>query len=154
MCMARAVVVGKCHADKVESETWKKTWNLMRHSNRPLQTREAKLLLDQANIPHDTVCGIEEYKKTQAVLAPDYLIKVHSQHPKQGLVFTPQFKKQRNTKVDHLYWNGDNHYDCVTSVKALLGVLTTASIVTKNTIIKKITHVQMDVLHVTVTFHV
>ena len=28
---------------------------------------------------------------------------------------------QRNTKVIHLYWNGDNHYDCVTSVKALLG---------------------------------
>ena len=26
MCMARAVVVGKCHADKDESWTWKKNW--------------------------------------------------------------------------------------------------------------------------------
>ena len=86
-----------------------------------MQTREAKQLLDQANIPHDRVCGIEEYKKIQDVLAPDYLIKVHSRHPKQGLVFTPQFKKQRNTKVIHIYWNGDNHYDCVTAVTALLG---------------------------------
>ena len=90
MCMARAVVVGKCHADKDESETWKKTWKYIQESDRPLQTREAKKLLDQANIPHDTVCGIEEYKKIQDVLAPDYLIKVHSQHPKQGLVFTIQ----------------------------------------------------------------
>ena len=63
MCMARAVVVGKCHADKDESETWKKTWKHIQKSDRPLQTREAKQLLDQANIPHDTVCGIEEYKK-------------------------------------------------------------------------------------------
>ena len=62
-----------------------------------------------------------EYKKIQAVLAPNYLIKVHSQHPKDGLVFPLQFKKQQNTKVIHLYWNGDNHYDCVTSVKVLLG---------------------------------
>ena len=121
MCMARAVVVGKCQADKGESETWKKNWNHIRRSNKSLQTREAEQLLDQANIPHDTVCGIEEYKKIQDVLTPDYLIKVHSQHPKQGLVFTPQFKKQRNTKVIHLYWNGSNHYDCVTAVTSLLG---------------------------------
>ena len=113
--------MGKCHADKDESETWKKNWKYISDSRRPLQTREAKQLLDQANIPLDTVCGIEDYKKIQDVLAPDYLIKVYSQHPKQGLVFTPQFKKQRSTKVIHIYWNGDNHYDCVTSVKALLG---------------------------------
>ena len=121
MCMARAVVVGKCHADKDESETWKKTWKYISDSRKPLQTREAKQLLDQANIPHDTVCGIEEYKKIQDVLAPDYLIKVHSQHPKQGLVFTPQFKKEERSKVIHIYWNGDNHYDCVTSLTSLLG---------------------------------
>ena len=37
MCMARAVVVGKCQADKDESETWKKNWNHIRRSNKPLQ---------------------------------------------------------------------------------------------------------------------
>ena len=42
-------------------------------------------LLDQAKIPHDqTTCDIEEHKKIQSVLAPEYLIKVHNQHPKDG----------------------------------------------------------------------
>ena len=86
-----------------------------------MQTREAKKLLDQAKIPHDKVCGIEEYKKIQDVLAPDYLIKVHSQHPKDGLIFPLQFKKKRETKVIHLYWNGDKHYDTVTKVTGLMG---------------------------------
>ena len=77
--------MGKCHADKDNSEeTSKKTCEYIRHSNRPLQTRKAMRLLDQANIPRDRVCGIEEYKKIQAVLAQDYLIKIHSQHSKQG----------------------------------------------------------------------
>ena len=86
-----------------------------------MQTREAKKLLDQAKIPHDKVCGIEEYKKIQDVLYPDYLIKVHSQHPKDGLIFPLQFKKKRETKVIHLYWNGDKHYDTVTKVTGLMG---------------------------------
>ena len=30
MCMARDVVVGKCNADKDDSETWKKTWHHIR----------------------------------------------------------------------------------------------------------------------------
>ena len=40
MCMARAVVVGKCHADKDESETWKKNWKSISDSRYSLQTRE------------------------------------------------------------------------------------------------------------------
>ena len=42
MCMARAVVVGKCHANQDESETWKKNWKYISDSRKPLQTREAK----------------------------------------------------------------------------------------------------------------
>ena len=76
MCMARAVVVAKCNADKEESETWKKNWHLMRQSSKSMQTREAMKLLDQAKIPHTKSCGIEEYKNIQSVLAPKYLIKV------------------------------------------------------------------------------
>ena len=54
-------------------------------------------------------------------MAPDYLIKVHSQHPKDGLIFPLQFKKKRETKVIHLYWNGDKHYGTVTKVTGLMG---------------------------------
>ena len=52
MCMARAVVVGKCNVDKDDSETWKKNWHYMIRSDRPVQTREAMKLLYQAKIPH------------------------------------------------------------------------------------------------------
>ena len=48
MCMARAVVVAKCIAEKEESESWKKNWNHMRRSDRPVQTREAMKLLVRA----------------------------------------------------------------------------------------------------------
>ena len=47
MCMARAIVVGKHHADRADSELWKKTWHYIRNSDRPLQTRDAmKLMLE------------------------------------------------------------------------------------------------------------
>ena len=62
MCMARAVVMGKCNADKEDSETWKQSWVQHRKSDRPMQTREAMKLLGQAKIPHTKPCGIEEYK--------------------------------------------------------------------------------------------
>ena len=105
MCMVRAVVVAKCNVDKEDSETWKKNWNHMRRSDLSMQTREAQKLLDQAKIPHSKPCGIEEYKKIQAVLAPKYLIKVHSQYPIDGLIFPLQFKKKPETRVIHIYFN-------------------------------------------------
>ena len=83
-----------------------------------MQPREAMKLLDQAKIPHDQTCGIEEYKKIQAVLAQEYLIKVHIQH---RLVFPLQFKKRRETKVIHIYWDGKNHFDSKTTVNGFLG---------------------------------
>ena len=112
MCLARAVVVGKCNADKDESESWKKSWEQLQKSDKPMQTREAQKLLDQATIPHTKSCGIEEYKKIQSILAPKYLIKVHSQYPKDGLIFPLQFKKKPETRVIHIYFNGVDHYDC------------------------------------------
>ena len=121
MCMTRAVVVGKCNADKDELESWKKSWGYMRQSDRPMQTREAMKLLDRAKIPHTKSCGIEEYKKIQAVLAHKYLIKVHSQYPKDGLIFPLQFKKKPETKVIHIYFNGVDHYDTITKVTGFLG---------------------------------
>ena len=44
MCMARAIVVVKCNADKNDSETWKKNWEQIRKSDRPFQTRDAMKL--------------------------------------------------------------------------------------------------------------
>ena len=76
MLMARAVVVAKSNAVKEESETWKKNWKNIRHSDNPMQTRIAMKLLDRARIPHTKPCGIKEYKKIQSVPAPKYLIKV------------------------------------------------------------------------------
>ena len=93
MYMARAIVVGKCYAEKEDSDSWTQKWDNIKRFNRPLQTGEAMKLLDQANISHDKPCGLEEYKLIQAVMASDYLIKVHSQHPKDGLLFPLQFKK-------------------------------------------------------------
>ena len=78
-------------------------------------------LLDRAKIPHTKSCGIEEYKKIQSVLAPKYLIKVHSQYPKDGLIFPLQFKKKPETKVIHIYFNGVDHYDAITKVTGFLG---------------------------------
>ena len=121
MCMARAVVVAKCNADKKESKSWKQNWNYMRRSDRPVQTREAMKLLDRAKIPHTKSCGIEEYKKIQSVLAPKYLIKVHSQYPKDGLIFPLQFKKKPETRVIHIYFNGVDHYDAIMKVTGFRG---------------------------------
>ena len=116
MCMARAIVVGNCYAEKEDPLAQK--WNHIRRSNR--QTAEAMKSLDQANIPHDKPCGIEDYKLIQAAMVPDYLIKVYKV-PKDGLLFPLQFKKQLETKVIHIYWNGDHHSDTITKVTGFLG---------------------------------
>ena len=123
MCMARAVVVAKCNADKDESESWKKSWVQLRKSDRPMQTREAMKLLARAKIPHTKSCDIEEYKKIQSVLAPKYLIKVHSQYPKDGLIFPLQFKKKPEAKVIHIYFNGVDHYDAIKKVTGFRGCI-------------------------------
>ena len=98
MCMARAVAVAKCKADKEDSESWKKNWEHIRKTTKSMQTREAMKLLDRAKIPNTKSCGIEEYKKIQSVLAPKYIIKVHSQYPKDWLIFPLQFKKMPETR--------------------------------------------------------
>ena len=36
MCMARAIVVGKCNAEKEDSDLWKQRWNHIRRSNKSL----------------------------------------------------------------------------------------------------------------------
>ena len=120
MCMARDILVEKCYAEKDDSDSWTQKWNHIRRSYKSLQTVETMKLLDQAYIPHDKPCGFEEYKMIQTVFAPNYLIKVHSQHLKDGLLFPLQFKRQRETKVIHIYWNGDNHYDTITKVTGCL----------------------------------
>ena len=68
MCMARSIVVGKCNAEKENSDSWKQKWDHNRKSNKSLQSIEAMKLLEQASISHDKPCGIEEYKLIQAVM--------------------------------------------------------------------------------------
>ena len=123
VCMARTVVVGINNADKEETESWKQKLAHYETSDRPMKTREAMKLLDRAKIPHTKSCGIEEYKKIQAVLAPKYLNKVHSQYPKGGLIFQLQFKKKPETRVIHIYFNGVDHYDAITKVTRFRGCI-------------------------------
>ena len=118
--MTRAIVVGKWNAHKEDGET-------RRQGERPgniLEIQRDRLKLEKpSNYWREPKypCGIDEYKKFQAVLAPNYLIKVHSQHPKDGLIFRPQFQMTRDTKVIHIYYNGENHYDTITSVPGFRG---------------------------------
>ena len=46
MCMARAIVVGKCYAEKEDSDSWKRKWNHIKRSNKSLQTGQAMNLLN------------------------------------------------------------------------------------------------------------
>ena len=70
--------------------------------NKSFQSLEATKLLEKAQVSKNKPCGIDEYRKFQAVLAPNYLIKVHSPHLKDGLIFKPQFQMTRDTKVIHI----------------------------------------------------
>ena len=109
-------------------------------------------LLDQAKIPHTKSCGIEEYKKIQSVLAPKYLIKVHSQYPKDGLIFPLQFKKKAETRVIHIYFNGVDHYDAITKVTGFLGTQYYCKYCDVGYKQKKITDKLMDLKIAIVTF--
>ena len=119
MCLARAIVVGKCKSQQDDSEEWKKRWDLIKRSNRPMQKIEAEQLLSSVQILPDQPCGIEEYKKIQDKLYPEYVIKIHEQNVKSGLLF-PCPKIIRDSKVIHIYYT-ENHYDCITNIKGFLG---------------------------------
>ena len=70
MCMARAVMVGKCNADKEDSESWKQNWENIRRSDRPVQTREAMKLLDRAKIPHTKSVVLRNTRSSNLNLHP------------------------------------------------------------------------------------
>ncbi|XP_053374329.1 uncharacterized protein LOC128546937 [Mercenaria mercenaria] len=118
LCLARSIVVGICHAQKSNTEEWKKRWHLMRQSKKSLQKKEAQKL-DSIGIGYDQPCGIEEYQKIQTKLYPDYIIKVHTQHGKGEPLFTPPTMR-KGSKVIHVYHHG-GHYDTITSIKGLYG---------------------------------
>ena len=44
MCMARAIVVGKCYAEKEDSDSWKQKWDILKRSHKSLQTVEAMVI--------------------------------------------------------------------------------------------------------------
>ena len=119
MCLARAIVVGQCHVNKDDTDEWKKRWNLMRQSKKSLQTTEAMELLRRADVSPAKACGNDEYKKLQDELYPEYIVKIHQQHGKGGLLFTCPIP-QPESKVIHVYYH-QNHYDCITSMVGFLG---------------------------------
>ncbi|XP_053395625.1 uncharacterized protein LOC128555871 [Mercenaria mercenaria] len=119
ICLARSIEVGICHAQKSNTEEWKKRWNMIRQSKKSLQQKEAQTLLDSVGIGYDQPCGIEEYQKIQTKLYPDYIIKVHTQNVKGEPLFTPPTMR-KGSKVIHVYYHG-GHYDTITSIKGFYG---------------------------------
>ena len=119
MCLARAVVVGMHHANKTKDKAWVLQWDQIRRSGKKLQRSRAQALLDRANIAYDQPCGITEYQAIQAVLYPAYVIKIHTQHGGNGLLFKSQ-KMKSESKVIHVFHH-DGHYDTIVSVTGFLG---------------------------------
>ena len=87
MCLARAIVVARTYANKVDTPEWKKLWKSIRQSDRAKQRNEAEVLLKQAALPRDQGCGLPKMQELQQVLAPEYTLKVHPQEIRGTLLF-------------------------------------------------------------------
>ena len=119
MCLARSIVVGICNVNRTKDPAWEKRWHLIRQSKKYLQEQEARNLLDSVGISHDQPCGVDEYKKIQQFLYPDYVIKIWPQFEKMEMLFEHPPMKE-GCKVLHVYYH-DGHYDCITSITGFLG---------------------------------
>mgnify|MGYP003347101480 CR=1 FL=1 len=118
MCLARAIVVVRTHADKIHTPEWKKLWKNIRQSDRAKQRNEAEVLLKQAALPRDQGCGVAEMQKIQQVLAPEYTLKVHPQEIRGTLMFRgPTYP---HGKALHVYYH-DQHFDAITTIAVFLG---------------------------------
>ena len=113
MCLARAIVVGRCHANRTDTQAWKKKWSYIRKSERPEQEKQARALLHEAGISPECACGPSEWGKLQAILRPEYQLKIYSQEINGPILFSGA--NTPGCKAIHVYYN-QNHYDCITSI--------------------------------------
>ena len=103
LCMVQALVVAKA---KLDNDTRDRH---IRMSNRPLQTRLAQELHQNAGIPLGP-CGIEQAKLFQAYLT-EYQINIVSKEYNNNIIYAGPEKDKRI----YLYIN-DNHYDVITKM--------------------------------------
>lgn len=110
LCFARAIVTMKERTDKGSQYD-----NL--RTGRPIQTRLAKLLHQEASVPEGP-CGFEELEKFQASLGPQGYQLIVVEVSKCLLLFKDsQYNEAPN--VIQLVKVG-NHYDILTSIPALM----------------------------------
>ena len=87
LCCARAIVTAKAKLDQHDQ------WDAIR-KGRNIQGDLAKELHRQASVPQ-TMCGIEEVKKFQAVL-PEYQIHVVSKEHFNAIIYAGPEKDKKN----------------------------------------------------------
>ena len=100
LCMARATVVAKA---KVDNDTCDR---LIRDHRRPMQTRLAQELHQNAGVPLGP-CGIEEAKQFQVYLA-DLIISIVSKEYGNKIIYAGP---EEDKKI-YLYMH-NNHYDVI-----------------------------------------
>ena len=98
LCMARALVVAKA---KIDDDTRDRQ---IRNPNRPLQTRLAQELYQNADLPSGP-CGLEQAKQFQAYLS-DYQINIVSKEYGSKIIYIGPEKERKI----YLYMH-NNHYD-------------------------------------------
>ena len=103
LCMARALVVSKA---KVDNDTRDR---LIRDHRRPMQTRFAQELHQNAGVPLGP-CGIEEAKQFQAYLADNQISIVSKEYGNKIIYAGPE----KDKKI-YLYMH-NNHYDVITKM--------------------------------------
>ena len=103
LCMARALVVAKA---KVDNDTRDLQ---IRNPHRPLQTRLAQELLQNAGVPLGP-CGLEQAKQFQAYLT-DYQISIVSKEYSNKIIYAGP---EKDKKI-YLYMH-NNHYDVITKM--------------------------------------
>ena len=113
LCMARALVVAKAKLDNDPRD------RQIRKSDRPLQTRMARELHQNANVPLGP-CGIEQAKQFQAYLS-EYQISIVSKEYGDNIMYAGPEKDKRIYLSMH-----NNHYDVITKMPGFFAVTTIA----------------------------
>jgi hypothetical protein len=109
MCCARAIVTSMARLDGHPQ------WDSIRRGF-SIQLKLAEKLQQSAQIPVGTVCGLEEFKKFQQVLAPEYQLLVYSRDHFNCCIYEG---KDFAEKQIYLY-HAENHFSVITSMTAFL----------------------------------
>ena len=109
LCCARALVLCKAHADGE---------NVRALTRAPMRQRDrAAELMRRAGIPLGTLCGVEQWRKFQAVLRPEYGIVVVSRDHYNRVIYNPEPGAAEKLILYHV----DNHFHGIRTLKGFYG---------------------------------